>query len=75
MLLDTLKYVWFDFVRELLFILSDLCQRDLVREPIDRRKDDHNLSFDRDRGILWLFKYLSRPSAAMWRILSSRIEV
>ena len=51
-LLDTFKYVWFDFVREFLFILSDLCQRDLVREPIDRREDDHNLSFDRDQGIL-----------------------
>lgn len=52
LLLDTFKYVWFDFVREFLFILSDLCQRDLVREPIDRRGDDHNLSFDRDQGIL-----------------------
>jgi len=67
--------VWFDFVKEFLFILSDLCQRDLVREPIDRRGDDHNLSFDRDRGILWLFRYLGKPSAAMWRILSSGIGV
>ena len=75
LLLDTFKYVWFDSVKEFFFILSDLCQRDLVQEPIDRRGDDHNLSFDRDQGILQLFRYLGKPSTAMQQILSSGIRV